>query len=55
MTEGSNYVVTAGDLAPILTSLTDNAAVIVPWGIGVVAVFAGIRFVPKLIKMFTRG
>lgn len=49
------YTVANADLAPIMTALTSNAAVIVPWGIGVVAVFAGIRFIPTLIKTFARG
>lgn len=49
------YVVKAADLAPILTAFTDNAAVIVPVGIALVAGFAGIRFIPKLIKTFAKG
>jgi len=50
-----SVVVKAEDLSPIMTALTDNAAVIVPFGIGIVAVFAGIKFIPKLIKTFARG
>lgn len=54
MVEGI-YVVSADALAPITTALTSNAAVIVPFGIGIVAIFAGIRFIPTLIKTFARG
>lgn len=49
------YVVSAAALAPITTALTENAEVIVPFGIGIVAIFAGIRFIPTLIKTFARG
>lgn len=52
---GSIYTVKAADLAPVMDALTSNAAVIVPFGVGLIAVFAGIRLVPKLIKNFTRG
>lgn len=53
--EGSLYTVKAADLAPVMETLTTNAAVIVPFGVGLIAVFAGIRLIPKLIKNFTRG
>lgn len=50
-----SYVVEAADLAPLMAAFTSNAAVIVPVGIALVAGFAGIRFIPKLIKTFARG
>lgn len=49
------YTVSASDLAPITSALTDNAAVIVPVGIGIVAIMVGISFIPKLIKKFAKG
>lgn len=51
----SAYTVTAENLSGITDTLMANAAVIVPWGIGIVAIVAGIKFVPRLIKMFARG
>lgn len=49
------YTISASALTPIMTALTSNAAVIVPFGVGIIAVFAGIRFIPTLIKTFARG
>lgn len=55
METSAAYVVSASALTPIMTALTENAAVIVPFGVGIIAVFAGIRFIPTLIKTFARG
>ena len=48
-------IVTTEMLSPILDSITANVAVIVPIGIGIFAIVLGVRFIPKIFKMFTRG
>lgn len=50
-----DYVVSATDLAPILETVTSNVAVVLPFGIGLIAVFAGIKLIPKVVKTFTKG
>lgn len=47
--------VSAADLAPITDVFTTNAGIILPVGIGLIAAFAGLRLIPKLIKTFTKG
>lgn len=49
------FKVTGEMLAPIATTLSENALTIVPWGIGIIALFAGINLVPKMIKKFAKG
>ena len=44
--------VTAAMFEPILETLTANAAVIVPAGIGVMAVMVGIGFIPRILRKF---
>ena len=51
----SNVAVTKEMLEPVLTGLKDNLAVIIPVGIAIFAIMIGIRFVPRIFKMFTRG
>lgn len=48
-------VVTTEMLSPILDSITANVGVIIPVGIGIFAIVLGIRFIPRIFKMFTRG
>lgn len=50
-----DYTVSADALAPIMEVLTSNAAVILPFGVGLIATFAGIKLIPKLVKTFTKG
>lgn len=50
-----DLAVKASDLAPIMEVFTSNVAVILPVGIGLIAAFAGLKLVPKLIKTFTKG
>lgn len=54
-TDTSAYVVKTSDLAQITEILTDNLAVIVPFGIGITAILVGVSFIPRLIKRFTKG
>ena len=49
------YTVTSEALAPIMDTLTSNAAVIVPFGLTVMGVMIGIGFIPKLVKKLTKG
>lgn len=50
-----DYTITAAALQPIMDVLTSNAAVILPFGVGLIATFAGIKLIPKVIKTFTKG
>lgn len=45
--------ITTEMLTPLVDGLTANIGVILPVGIAVLAIFLGIKFIPKLIKMFT--
>lgn len=45
--------ITSDMLTPLVDGLTANIGVILPVGIAVLAIFLGIKFIPKLIKMFT--
>ena len=49
------YVVKPEDLSLIDSALQGNMAVIVPWGLGILALILGIRFIPRLIKMWVKG
>lgn len=49
----TSALVTAADLSPITSQLTATAEVVVPFGLGVLAVFTGIKFIPRLIRIFT--
>lgn len=50
-----DYTVTAAVLQPVMDVLTSNAAVLLPFGIGLIATFAGIKLIPKLVKTLTKG
>lgn len=52
---GSVYTIKSEDLQPFWETFNGNAAIIVPFGIGIVVAFAAIKFVPKLIKTFAKG
>lgn len=45
-------MVSASDFAPILAQLTANAEVIVPAGLGILAVMVGIGFIPRILYKF---
>lgn len=45
-------MVKAEDFQPIVEQLTANAAVIVPAGLGILAVMVGIGFIPRILYKF---
>lgn len=49
------FTLTTLDLSPITDTISANAPVIVTAGVGIIVTMAAIRFIPKLIKQFTRG
>lgn len=53
MLEGA--LVSASDFAPVMTFVQANAAVIVPAGVGIVVVLAGIKLLPGMIKGWIRA
>lgn len=55
LSEGGGFKVTAAHLTPIFDTISSNAMVIVPWGLGIVGLMVGINMIPKLIKRFAKG
>lgn len=45
-------MVTALMLAPITTAVTDNLELLVPVGIGIMALMIGVALIPKIIYRF---
>ena len=50
----SGVVVTASMLAPVTSAITDNLTVILPVGIGIMAILLGVAFIPKIVKKFAK-
>lgn len=44
--------ITAEMLQPLTNGITSNMGVIVPVGLGIMAVFTGIRMIPKVVRWF---
>ena len=45
-------LVAAGDMAAITTMVTDTAAVMVPAGLGILALMVGIALIPRILYRF---
>lgn len=45
-------VITSAQLAPIGDTINANAAVLIPVGIGVMAIMVGIKIIPRIINNF---
>ena len=50
----ANVAITNEMLQPLVDGVTANIGVILPVGIGLMAIFIGIALIPKLIKKFTK-
>lgn len=48
----SNVVVTAEMLAPITSAITGSLPVLLPVGIGLMAIMLGVSLIPKIIYRF---
>lgn len=48
----TNVPVTAGMLQPITTAITDNLTVLLPVGIGIMAIMLGVSLIPRIIYKF---
>lgn len=48
----ADLVITETMLSPITTAITDNLAVLLPVGIGIMAVMLGVHLVPRIIYKF---
>lgn len=46
--------ITAEMLAPLTSGINSNMAVIVPVGLGIMALFVGIKMIPKVIGWFIK-
>ena len=44
--------ITSADLAPLLDAITANTSVILPAGIAVMAILAGVTLIPKIFYRF---
>lgn len=48
----STALVTQGDISAITTMVTDTAGVLVPAGLGILALMVGIALIPRIIYKF---
>lgn len=48
----SGATLTADQLAPISSAVTDNAGVLLPVGIAIMAVMIGISLIPRIVYKF---
>ncbi len=49
-----NLAITTDMLTPLVEGVMANVAVVLPVGIGLFAVFLGLRILPKLVSKFTK-
>jgi hypothetical protein len=52
---GAVATIESEDLATLLDTVTANIGVILPVGVGLFAIVLGIKFVPRILAMFSRG
>ncbi|WP_214659108.1 hypothetical protein [Candidatus Formimonas warabiya] len=45
-------IVTAEQLAPITTAVTENLGVLLPVGVGLMAIMIGVALIPRIIYKF---
>jgi len=44
--------ITAAMLAPLTTTITENVGTMLPVGLGIMAIFAGVAVIPKIFYKF---
>lgn len=54
MAAGEGFAFTADMFSGLTQTISDNAAIIVPVGVGIFAILLSIRFAPKIIKSLTK-
>lgn len=52
MTSFGTAVVTAEMLEPVTTAITENLAVCLPVGLGLLAIMLGVSLIPRIYKFF---
>lgn len=52
MGEASSVVVTSAMLNPITTAITGNLDVLLPVGLGIMAVMIGVSLIPRIVYKF---
>jgi len=50
--EPTSVVITSAMLDPITSAITDNLDVLLPTGIGIMAVMLGVSLIPRIIYKF---
>lgn len=50
--EGNAVAITSAMLQPITSGLTDNLQVLLPVGIGIMAVMIGVSLIPRIVYKF---
>lgn len=45
-------VVSAAQLAPLVTAITDNLGVLLPVGISIMAIMIGVSLIPRIVYKF---
>lgn len=48
----TGLIINAGMLEPITTAITSNLGVLLPVGIGIMAIMIGVRLIPRIIYRF---
>jgi len=51
----ADAAITTAMLEPVLEGVKANIGVILPVGIGLFAICLGIRFIPRIFRMFSKG
>jgi len=51
----ADAAITTDMLEPVLEGVKANIGVILPVGIGLFAICLGIRFIPRIFRMFSKG
>lgn len=52
MDGGTGVAVTAAQLAPITSALTDNLGVLLPVGITIMGIMIGVSLIPRIVYKF---
>lgn len=52
---GAIYTVDAGVLTPLISTITDNVAILIPAGIGITVMIMGAKMIPRLLKGLVKG
>lgn len=55
VSEGGGFTITASVIDPIVKTVTDNVAILLPAGLALTALVIGAKLIPKLFKSFVKA